>query len=287
MVQSKITDHIEALKDVDIDMRQAALEALAKIGEPAVPALIEALKYGDVYNPQAAIPASAEPKESIIKQEVEKEAPSKTSLRVKDIFRKQPRDRSLRQHRTAIAPFSISGLKIDPVEARPGETITITFKVTNTVDVHSIYTVTLKVNGEVVAAEVVSLPRRASLPMNFTVVENRPGDYHVEVGDASGKFTILDKDPESKPVESEIFKSEIIDLETRIASGLVPVERLPEQKQSLGEGVTQSPGGLQSGIDKVADCIESGIDKMGNGIIFAIEKPVNMFTAIFKAVKRK
>jgi len=89
-----------------------------------------------------------------------------------------------------MAPLGIVKLKIEPAEPKPGETVTISFKTISNSDVRSYYTITLRINGEVVAIEGVSLPRRATLPMSFTVVETLPGDYQVEVNHSTSKFTV-------------------------------------------------------------------------------------------------
>ena len=88
------------------------------------------------------------------------------------------------------ATLGISELEILPAEAKPGETVTISFKATNISDAPSYYSIILKINGKALAAEVVNLPRRATVPMSFTAVGTLPGDYKVEVNDSTGKFII-------------------------------------------------------------------------------------------------
>ncbi|HEX75522.1 MAG TPA: hypothetical protein G4O12_02945 [Dehalococcoidia bacterium] len=225
--------------------------------------------------------------EEMVNEEVKQAVLPKTGLRVEDISQKrQPRNRSPWQ-RTTIAPFDITELKIDPAEARPGEPVTISFKAINDRDVRSYYNVILRINGEVADAEVMSLPRRATLPMSFIVVRDLPGVYKVAVGESTAKLTILGKDLESEVGESEVFKSKMNNLEARIALGLVPVERHLKQKKVLDGDITPSSGSLQSIIDKVADSIESGLDKMGDGMIFPVERMVNVFTAVFKTLNWK
>ncbi|HEX75761.1 MAG TPA: hypothetical protein G4O12_04170 [Dehalococcoidia bacterium] len=97
----------------------------------------------------------------------------------------------------------------------------------------------------------------------------------------------LEKRAEGKIGELQAPKSKMSNLEARIALGLVPAERGSKQKEVLSKYSTPSSGGVQSIIDKIADCIEFGLDKMGDGMIFPMEKTVNAFTAMSKTVNRK
>ena len=94
--------------------------------------------------------------------------------------------------RVTMAPLGISELKIEPTEARPGQAVTISFKATNNSDVQSYYSVTMKINGEVVATEGVSLLRRLILPMSFTVAATLAGDYIVDINGKPDRFTVLE-----------------------------------------------------------------------------------------------
>ena len=88
-------------------------------------------------------------------------------------------------------PLGITELKVDPHEARPGETVTISFKVTNMNDVPGYYSVTLRINGVVMATKGVSLVRRSAMRLAFTVVETLPGDYKVDINGSTGRLTIV------------------------------------------------------------------------------------------------
>ena len=88
-------------------------------------------------------------------------------------------------------PLGITELKIVPAEARPGETVTISFNVTNGNDVPGYYSVTLRINGVVMATKEVSLVRRSAMRLAFTVVETLPGDYKVDVNGVAGRLTIF------------------------------------------------------------------------------------------------
>ena len=53
----------------------------------------------------------------------------------------------------------------------------------------------MKINGEVVATEGVSLMRRLILPMSFTVAATLAGDYIVDINGKPGRFTVLASNP--------------------------------------------------------------------------------------------
>jgi hypothetical protein len=311
---------IEALKDEDSDVRQVAASALVKIGESAVPALISLLKDRDersdvrriatwiltsigglaipalvdaircqdegVY--ETATIADAEPEEKTIERDAEEAVPPKSKLQVEDLFKKaQSRDRLARPHRMSIAPFSISELKAAPAQAQPGESVTISFKAVNNSDADNYYPVTLRINGVVVGAEVVSLPRRTTVPMKFTTVGTVPGDYRVEINDAAGKFTVIEREIKSKIREPMVPDPEPSVLEVRSKVGRTAVETDLQREKTLNVNAVQASGGLQSAIDKVADYIEFGLDKVGDGITFPFKKMVDTSTTAFKTEDKK
>ena len=119
----------------------------------------------------------------------------------------------------------------------------------------------------------------SSIEARYDVLKH---DYTKICEDAILKISAIKADLNGKTEEAE-FKN----LEARFKLGLVPAETYLNQKDFSAEGVSPSHGGLQSFVDKVANCIEFGLDKVGDGIIFPIEKTVNIFIAIFRLVKRK
>jgi hypothetical protein len=93
------------------------------------------------------------------------------------------------------ARFTASGLNIEPsVEksvfmTRTGESVTITANVANKGGQEGTYTVELKLNGETVDTEIVTLAAGQSRPVTFTVPELEPGQYDVEVAGLTDTFT--------------------------------------------------------------------------------------------------
>jgi hypothetical protein len=311
---------IEALKDEDSDVRQVAASALVKIGEPAVPALIRVLKYRNEHSDvrriatwvltsigglavpalvdalkcqdegvyEKATIADSEQEEKTIEQDAEEAVPPKVKLQVEDLFKKaQSRDRLTRPHRMSVIPFSISGLKVTPAQAQPGESVTISFKAVNKSDVDSYYPITLRIDGVVMGAEVVSLPRRTTLPMRFSTVGTVPGDYKVEVNDSAGEFTVIEREIKGKIREPMVPDPEPSLLEVRSKEERVTVETDLQREKTLNVNAVQESGGLQSAIDKVADYIEFGLDKVGDGITFPFKKMVDTSTTAFKTEDKR
>lgn len=311
---------IEALKDEDSDMRQVAASALVKIGEPAVPALIrllkdrgepsdvhriatwiltsigglaipalvDAIRYQneDVY--ETAAIADTKSEEKSIEQNAEEAVLPRAKLQVEDLLRKaQSKDKLARPHRMSIVPFSISELKVAPAQVQPGESVTISFKVVNNSDVDSYYPVTLRVNGLVVGAEVVSLPRRATLPIKFAAFGTVPGYYRVEVNDAADRFTVVEKEIKGKVREPVIPKPEpdVSEVRSVVRGAAIGMDAQP--KKALEVSAVQESGGLASAIDKVADYIEFGLDKMGDGLAFPFKKIVDASNTASKTRDKK
>ena len=80
----------------------------------------------------------------------------------------------------------------------------------------------------------------------------------------------------------EVFEPEMGDLEAGCSLALLTGETCVEQEEVLNEDDASPSIGLQSIIDKVADCIEYGLDKGSDGMIFPIDKIVDGCTAIRK-----
>ena len=169
----------------------------------------------------------------------------------------------------------------------PGSPIAISFNATNTSDFSSIYPVTLKINDEVIAAEVVSLARGTSMPMEFTVARTEPGDYKVDVNNSIDTFIILRNVSKNEVAMNKTIKRDIGKAETsvdpRLLKLIMPVKRreLPEKRFS------KNNRGVLSVIDRLADGIVYGLDKIGDGLIFPIEKIFGIFTATSRTNNRK
>ena len=87
--------------------------------------------------------------------------------------------------------MSLQYLSITPQQTSAGQPVTITTNVVNTGDEAGNYNVTLKINGQVEEAKMVSVGPQGTQPVQFTVTKDQPGTYNVAILDKSGSFTIL------------------------------------------------------------------------------------------------
>jgi hypothetical protein len=86
---------------------------------------------------------------------------------------------------------SLQYLSITPQQTSAGQPVTITTNVVNTGDEAGNYNVTLKINGQVEEAKMVSVGPQGTQPVKFTVIKDQPGTYSVDVLGKTGSFTIL------------------------------------------------------------------------------------------------
>jgi hypothetical protein len=88
------------------------------------------------------------------------------------------------------ADFSPTSLSISPQEVSPGETVYITFVVTNTAQTEGRYTATLKINGTVEGTKDVTVGGGAQGSVVFAVTRQNSGVYLVDVDGLKGSFTV-------------------------------------------------------------------------------------------------
>jgi hypothetical protein len=93
-----------------------------------------------------------------------------------------------------IIPYNmeIKSMLIDPLEADPGESVTISIIVKNKSSENSLLydSLKLKINDSVVDSKVIELEAGASDTITFTVNREEVGDYIVQIGDKSQSFTV-------------------------------------------------------------------------------------------------
>ena len=90
------------------------------------------------------------------------------------------------------AAFTIDpeSLSISPAEAGFGDPVTISLLVTNTGGQAGSHTVTLKINGEIEATEVITLSADVSRTVVFTTSQSEAGTYSIDINGLSGSFTV-------------------------------------------------------------------------------------------------
>jgi len=85
----------------------------------------------------------------------------------------------------------VSELKVSPAEVRPGEPVSISATVTNTGGKEGTFTVYFRVNGEVLDSKVLTLPGGVRDSITFTALAETAGDYSIEIGGATGGFSVI------------------------------------------------------------------------------------------------
>ena len=84
----------------------------------------------------------------------------------------------------------VINVTVTPTEVKPGEAVTITAVVKNMGDAPCRYTVKLKINGVVVQTKTITLAPWETKTVTFTVVQDEPGTYEVQVGDLKDEFIV-------------------------------------------------------------------------------------------------
>ncbi len=91
----------------------------------------------------------------------------------------------------APAHFVATGLNITPAEIKVGESVTISLNVANDGEETGTYIVELKINGQTIDSQVVTLDGGQSESVSFTVTETEVGTYEATVSGLSGAFTVV------------------------------------------------------------------------------------------------
>jgi hypothetical protein len=129
------------------------------------------------------------------------------------------------------ADFTVSTLKIRPLEVKIRENVDISVLVTNDGDETGSYEVELRVNGELVASEEVTLAGGASETVSFKTSREAEGSYTVDVNGLSGTFVVepppsLPDGPEpEEPTEEEPEPPVVIDDDWVIPEGTGTIYR--------------------------------------------------------------
>ena len=285
MAKSKVQKHTKALNGNDLEINKTTIsypDNSSPDVEAIAPNLTETSLDEDKHTFRITTPASTKSQKEIIQQEAEKTDSPQLTLQIEDLLQKrQSKNRSPWRYRTIIAPFDITELEIHPTKAHPGEIVTISFKAINSSNAFSIYPIILKMNGKVLAAEIMSIPPGVVLPIKFSLTGTLRGNYMVEIDDLAGKFAILDNLGSDDKVD--ICSPEKSESANEIGVGLTVTEidtYLIQQEISEYDITTSSK--MQSIIDKVAYFIEFGLDKMGNGLMLPIEGLVKLFALLSK-----
>lgn len=91
------------------------------------------------------------------------------------------------------ARFVVSNLSISPSEVKAGESVTVSFDMTNSGGTSGTHTVTLKVNGSELATKSVALDPGQSQRVNFTAKTESSGTFTVEVDGLKGTIKATER----------------------------------------------------------------------------------------------
>jgi uncharacterized membrane protein len=91
---------------------------------------------------------------------------------------------------TPPANFQISDLTVTPAEAKVGEEVTISVKVTNVGGQTDSYLVPLAINQTIEETKTVTLQGGASTTTTFKIIKQTPGTYNIEIAGLTDKFTV-------------------------------------------------------------------------------------------------
>ena len=105
---------------------------------------------------------------------------------------------------TVLGTVELTDLAINRIEARIGEPLGISVKVTNRAEESGSYSVTLTINGAAFETKTLQLDAKASANALFEVVEQTEGTYIFKIGSLNGTFSITSAAPPPKPAEFQL-----------------------------------------------------------------------------------
>ena len=153
----------------------------------------------------------------------------------------------------AEATFDLGEFIISPIEANEGETVSISFRVTNVGNTRGVYKAELRINGvEICKLDIDLAPGQTELA-TFAVAENIAGEYKVEVDGLEGTFfispaklsvTAIDIDPRRAKEGGHVS----ITAEVTNGGGTTGAEKLEVKLRDdvlVSEQVSVAPGGCE------------------------------------------
>ena len=91
---------------------------------------------------------------------------------------------------TTQADFKVRDLTVNPVQAKPGESIKIDYEVINTGRQSGEFTVIINISGMLHTSRVITLEAGEAQAMSLTLPPGNPGTYPVDIGGEKATFTI-------------------------------------------------------------------------------------------------
>ena len=124
--------------------------------------------------------------------------------------------------RESLAPakFSVGDLSITPSTVETGDQVTISILVSNTGDLQGSYDVQLKIDGQAVETQSLTLTGGDSQTVTFTTTQDTAGTYSVTIDTRSGSFTVTKPAVVTPPEEVE----EVEEVEVEEPAVVEPIE---------------------------------------------------------------
>ena len=96
------------------------------------------------------------------------------------------------------AAFSVTDLRIEPLEVQSNERVTVSVLVSNTGDETGTHEVKLTLNGQPEGKKSVTLTGGTSKRVEFTIIRELGGNYTVNLGGLSGMYKIFGPEPKEE-----------------------------------------------------------------------------------------
>ncbi len=121
---------------------------------------------------------------------------------------------------TVISRFELSDVALNRTEAKIGEPIGLSAKVTNVANESGSYSFTLSINGMAIETKTGQLDSGASASLLFEFVEQAEGTYTFNVGNINGNFTV---NPSAPPPRPAAFQVSGLSIDPDVAAPGAPV----------------------------------------------------------------
>lgn len=112
------------------------------------------------------------------------------------------------------AYFKASGLKINPIQVRPGRPVSISVDITNDGDVAGTYELYLVIDGIIRSVKEVSIEPRSTTTVKFEASNLAAGEHQVKIAGLNGKFQVTSMAvvPEREPVDWLLLDLSVVGL---------------------------------------------------------------------------
>ena len=92
---------------------------------------------------------------------------------------------------SVLTPPAFAELAVSHIQAKIGETVTVSANISNTGTISGNYAADLKVNGLAEETKTIQVEADSTETVTFAVTKNNPGTYSINMGGLSGSFVVL------------------------------------------------------------------------------------------------